>query len=70
MIDFGYNILEMIQELQECKTDREQLEYKVISRRLDQSFDSYYTDLVHGYDFLKQRKPTRLLRELNKNVDS
>ena len=68
MIDFGYNLIEMLQELQDYKTSRDQLEYNVVTKRLDQSFDNYYNDLIHGYDFLKQRKPLRIMRELNKDV--
>ena len=60
------NIQSLLEDLCNHHRNREDIIYEAVSKRLDKSLQSYNDELEDSLKYLKNRKPDRLMRKLNK----
>ena len=60
------NIQSLLEDLCNYHRNREDIIYEAVSKRLDKSLQSYNDELEDSLKYLKNRKPDRLMRKLNK----
>ena len=59
-------ITNLLQELSNYHRTRSDALYDAISKRLDKSLYSYAEELDDSFNYLKNRKPDKLMRKINR----